>query len=133
MSEADPELYGLGDPDLLQEAMTLAPELFAALRLANRLGPERYPITSDDNLEDLLTSVANDGSNFVSRGIIIARDDTDRFPDGFLPITDSRDLVRKVYMAIIIDHQAKGEAQLANIRNGTIQLDVSHPLPEGLI
>jgi hypothetical protein len=126
----NPDAYGLDDPEILQEATQLAPELFSALLLAKRIG-DRLPITSDTDIEALLGVAAEADGDFVFPGVHIRKlEARDRFPNEFLPVTDRRDLVRKAYLAITIEHQRREHSQREKIHTGKVRLTASHPLPE---
>ena len=52
-----------------------------------------------------------------------------RFPDEFLPIQDKLDLLRKVYLAIIISHREASKRAWAKANDGSTTLLASHPIP----
>ena len=120
--------YGLDDRDVLEVATQLAPELFAALAIAEKLEDKRFPLESVKHLEEVLAATAGDGETFESPGVRISRrDPTDRFPKGFLPVTGRLDLIRKVYMAIVIAHESESRERLRDARaKGSVQ--ASHPI-----
>lgn len=127
-----PELadYGLTDPDVLEIAVQMAPELFAALHIAHSLDSSHFPIQSDAAIEKALEAVANDGKQFALPGVQISgKAARDHFPDEFLPVTDRFDLLRKVYLAIIINHRESALDTWAKVQNGSLKLNASHPLP----
>lgn len=119
--------YGLEDPELLEAAAKLAPALFSALKIAQELEPDHFPIRSDEELERALAAVANDGDQFSHSGLVITKAGVNRFPDEFLPIANKLDLVEKVYLAIIISHRAQSQQELERIRNQGIDIESSHP------
>ncbi len=58
---------------------------------------------------------------------ITASDVKDGFPEGFLPVNDKLDLIRKIYLAIIIAHRERSSADLQAARADK-NFRTSHPL-----
>ena len=121
------ESFGLSDPDVLGVAMQLSPELFAGLAIAHRLDDARFPLTRDADLEAVIREVGDEEGTYAVPGVQIQPVDAkDRFPSEFLPVVDRLDLIRKVYMAIVIAHQSESRARLDELRSeGKVQ--ASHP------
>jgi hypothetical protein len=123
------EGYGLDDPEVLNDAACLAPELFAALAITKR-AHAAFPIESTDELEAVLRSIANKDGAFASQGVRITSSDLhEKFPAEALPITDRHDLLVKAYMAILAAHHASARDQLTSLRSGQVDLTASHPMP----
>jgi hypothetical protein len=117
------ENYQLADSKTLAVAQQLAPELFAALEIAARVDSEAYPLTSDSEIEGALLQVANTEDRYEVPGISIsAQDAKDRFPNEFLPVTDRLDLLKKVYMAIIRNHEAFARERIAQAKRGEYEI-----------
>lgn len=132
MSEAI-ENFGLDDEEMLREAKELAPELFAALEIAKSVPVSDFPLESDEHIERVLGAVANEGGNFKVPGVIITpKAARDYFPNEFLPVTDRGDLVRKIYLAIVINHSEHAKRQVAKLERTGLQERISHPLPTEL-
>ena len=120
--------YDLHDPDVLRVASELSPDLFVALRIAAKLKDRAYPIETDNDLEAALAIVAGKSGVFEGMNIRIAPGDPkDRFPNEFLPIVDRFDLIRKLYMAIIIAHQSDSQPRIDAARAGTTT-GATHPI-----
>jgi hypothetical protein len=126
------ESYGLQDSKVLEAAIELAPALFAALAISNSLQESSYPLTSDAEIEQALREVATAEDRYESPGVSIsARDSREMFPNEFLPVTDRLDLLRKVYMAIVIAHETAARSQVEAAKRGELQVESSHPLNVG--
>lgn len=122
--------YGLTDPAILEAATQMAPELFAALHIAHTLDSSHYPLKSDTAIEKALEAVANDGKQFTVPGVqISSKAARDHFPNEFLPIDDRFDLLRKVYLAILINHRESALRTWAKIKDGSYAPAASHPMP----
>ena len=119
--------YGLEDARVLEVATQIAPELFAALEIAERLEDERFPLESDADIEAIIAEAAGEGGAYDSPGIRITPSVArDRFPDGFLPVTDRFDLIRKAYMAIVIAHESESRERIEAARAAG-GVEASHP------
>jgi hypothetical protein len=128
------EDYGLTDPIVLEAAVRMAPALFIALHIAHRLDSSHFPIESDAAIERALDSIANDGDQFSLGGAKITRQGAkDRFPNEFLPIVDRRDLLDKVYIAIIASHRQSSREEWEKIQSGKKTLKASHPVPKEVL
>lgn len=126
--------FGLEDPEVLQAATRMAPALFMALHIAHTLDSSHYPITSDAAIEKALQSVANDGDQFTLAGAkITSRGAKDRFPNELLPIVNRRDLLEKVYIAVIASHRRASQEEWDKVQNGSKKLVASHPIPKGVL
>jgi|SRR3954464_12723251 len=132
MSAAESPLgdYDLEDPEVLRVAVELAPELFAALEISRRV--TTFPISSDDEIEQALLEVADDQERYEGSGVSIGREEArDRFPNEFLPVADRFDLLRKVYMAIIIAHESEARRRIGLAKRGEYEVQASHPFEVG--
>lgn len=126
------EHYGLQDPEVLAVAIELAPALFAALNISSRLRKLSYPLASDKDIEDALREAANTEERYEAPGVSIgASDSSERFPDGFLPVNDRLDLLRKTYMAIVIAHETEAKTNIEAARRGDLKVNASHPINVG--
>lgn len=122
------DAYGLSDDKVLQVAVELAPALFGALRVANSLEASHFPLASDRDLLSALRAVANKRGTFETDAVTITASDVkDGFPEGFLPVNDKLDLIRKIYLAIIIAHRERSSADLQAARADK-NFRSSHPL-----
>jgi hypothetical protein len=127
-SAMSPGDFGLEDPEVIEVASQLAPELFAALVIAGRLGSSTFPLTGNADLERALRA-AVDEDVFDAPGVKITTADVhERFPSDFLPVEDKLDLIRKVYMSIVIAHTTAAHAKLHAVRRGEERIECSHPL-----
>lgn len=113
--------FGLMDVAVLETALHLSPTLFGALRVAHRLDASHFPIETDAAIERVLTALASDGTQHLVGKT--------QFPGEFLPIVDKLDLLRKVFVAITIAHQASSRREWEKVRSGASVLAASHPLP----
>ncbi|MEP7122167.1 MAG: hypothetical protein ABJE95_14705 [Byssovorax sp.] len=125
------EAFGLDDPEVLEQATHLAPELFAALAIARSLDSATFPITSDDGIEKALAAAANSGDRFATPGVTITpKKARDSFPNEFLPVRNRVDFVKKVYLAIVIDHKAAAQREIDQLDKAQMKLRASHPIPK---
>ena len=122
--------YGLTDPAILEVALRVAPILFMALRIAHTLDNSHYPIDSSQKIEKALHTIMGDGDEFALAGHRITKNAAKhQFPNEFLPIVDKYDLIRKVYLAIVISHQNSARSEWEAIKTGKKKIDASHPTP----
>ncbi len=120
--------YALHDKAILKLAIELAPELFAALSIAKHVKASAFPLKSESELENILIHAGDEHGVFEIPNVRITKADCkNQFPKKFLPIVDRFDLIRKIYMAIIIAHQEKSRENLKAIKQGKRQLGASHP------
>lgn len=120
--------YNLQDERILKIAIELAPELFSALSIANHLEDSVFPIKSGSELENILTIAGDENGVFEIPNVRITKADSKQhFPKEFLPIADRFDLIRKIYMAIIIAHQEKSRRFLNLLKSGKRKIEASHP------
>lgn len=127
------EEYGLDDPEVLRQATELSPELFAALAIAKKVEPAAFPLKTDKAIEGALAAAANEGSDFRVPGVVITPTAArDHFPNEFLPVVNRADLVRKIYLAIVINHTASARREIAKVDRSTLRDRISHPMPKEL-
>jgi hypothetical protein len=84
-----------------------------------------YPITNDADIEAAIAALQPDKAEVALPGVTITP--RDRFPNEFLPIEDPPDLLRKVYMAIIIDHEVRANQNRRDFVTSWHQFQASHP------
>jgi len=126
------ESYGLQDPKVLEVAVELAPALFAALDISNKLPESSYPLTAGPELERAFREIATDEDLYESPGVSITKDDvTKQFPSELLPIVDRTDLLRKVYMVIIIARNTAANKAIDAAKRGKLRIEASHPFDVG--
>ena len=127
--------YGLTDPEILLATTRMVPTLFLALRIAHTLAPSHFPLESATALEHALASVADDGDDQITvAGLKITRKAArERFPTELLPIVDKHDLLRKIYLAVLIRHKEAARHDWTNAHATPDTLKASHPLPKEVL
>ncbi len=94
-------MFGLDDVEVLDQARTLAPELFAALYVCQAKKPV-FPLA---NQEELATFVFDAADEVKGPGVRITPELFYKYlPREFYPIHDRADLLRKAYMGIVASH-----------------------------
>jgi hypothetical protein len=127
LEHLDAAQYKLADSRVLAVAVELSPELFAALAISAKLPDSAFPLASPADLKNALSRIADNEGVFDSPGVRIIPDDCDRFPNDFLPVIDRLDLIRKVYMSIIIAHEAESRRLINSVRREGAKSTASHP------
>lgn len=130
-----PDGYGLDDPDMLLQATRVAPELFVALRLCKLWGDAHFPVSTCEELENMICSIATDGEEtFSDCGISVPSAAVrTRFPPAFFPIRDRCDLLQKAYMSLVISHSEAAREGWEQVKRGEATMSDDHPHPEGAI
>jgi hypothetical protein len=110
----------------------MVPTLFMALRVVHKMDSSHFPLESAAAVERALVSVANDGEDQITvAGLKITKKAAkERFPAELLPIVDKHDLLRKVYLAVLIRHQEAARQEWAKAQAAPGALKASHPLPK---
>src|SRR5260370_39423593 len=112
-SHDDLAVEALKDSELLDQAVALAPDLFAVLAIAGGAERERFPLESADDLEGVLRTFVGTGEQFHSRGVTFSvQEALEQFPHEFFPVADRRDLLKKGYLAILGSHAATSQRRL---------------------
>jgi hypothetical protein len=113
--------FGLTDASMLEAATRLSPALFRALHAAHTLDTSHFPIETAAAIGQALATVAKGDPPFLVGST--------RFPDELLPVIDKLDLLRKLFLALMIDHRASSQREWARAQSGALVLAASHPLP----
>jgi hypothetical protein len=135
MNHSDDQVVkALNDNEVRDQAARLAPELFAALMVAHSSAPERFPLESADDLQEVLQALIGGEDQFRSIGVSFSvQEALDNFPEGFFPIEHRADLLKKAYMVISGAHAAAAQKRMANFQANPGDFKVSHPMPEGVL
>jgi hypothetical protein len=130
----DRAFEALNDPELRDQAIDLAPTVFAALRIAAGIEANRFPLSTAKDLDAVLRTVVGNEERFRSRGVAFSREEAlEHFPDEFFPVTDRVDLLKKAHLAIVIAHTASERRTFEESRVSPGDFKVSHPMPEGVL
>lgn len=121
----DIKSYGLDQKHILEVAIQLAPELFAALRLGKRLSGFTFPIQSDSELNRAAKLAAS--QELAVPGVVITPASAiEGFQKVFLPVIDDRDLLGNIYLSIVINHKKGSRERRKLLNQKEMALRASH-------
>jgi hypothetical protein len=123
--------FGLSRREILDEATSVASDLFAVLAVCAETSLD-YPMEEE---ADLVSSLENldTGVLFPDGTVVEVADALEHLPAEFLPVVSQADLVRKLYMALVISRQRAASEAWGEIEEGRYEMTAGHPLPSRVV